>query len=108
MANSFKRAFQRNIGTSLTTVYTCPSATEAVVIGVTVANTTGATVYADVVVTISATDYYIVKTAPVPSGGSLVAVGVNAKLVLNASDIIKVKSDTATSLDAFASVLEIA
>ena len=49
----------------------------------------------------------IVKGAPIPAGGSLVAIGGDQKLVMEASDIIKVKSDTATSIDVALSILEI-
>ena len=46
MANAFERKLSRDIGTSLTAVgsYTVPGSTQTTVIGLTVANTTGATV----------------------------------------------------------------
>ena len=49
----------------------------------------------------------IVKSAPIPVGGSLVAIGGDQKLVMEASDIIKVKSSAATSIDVALSILEI-
>ncbi len=109
MANTFKNKLERQIGTSLTAIesYTVPASTETTVIGLTVSNTTAATIEVDVTVNDATNDYYVVKTAPVPSGGSLVVVGGDQKLVLTTGDSVKIKSDTATSADAVMSILEI-
>ena len=109
MANTFKNKLERQIGTSLTAIesYTVPASTETTVIGLTVSNTTAATIEVDVTVNDATNDYYVVKTAPVPSGGSLVVVGGDQKLVLTTGDSVKVKSDTATSADVVMSILEI-
>ena len=50
--------------------------------------------------------YYIVKNAEVYTGGSLVAVGGDQKLVLETGDLIRVVSDTASSVDTIVSVME--
>ena len=50
---------------------------------------------------------YLIKDAPVPIGSSLVAVGGDQKVVMNASDVLKVTSDTASSIDVALSILEI-
>jgi len=109
MANTFKNKLERQIGTSLTAIesYTVPASTETTVIGLTVSNTTAGTIEVDVTVNDATNDYYVVKTAPVPSGGSLVVVGGDQKLVLTTGDSVKVKSDTATSADVVMSILEI-
>ena len=109
MANTFKNKLERQIGTSLTAIesYTVPASTETTVIGLTVSNTTAATIEVDVTVNDATNDYYVVKTAPVPSGGSLVVVGGDQKLVLTTGDSVKIKSDTAISADAVMSILEI-
>ena len=109
MANTFKNKLQRQIGTSLTAIesYTVPASTETTVIGLTVSNITAATIEVDVTVNDATNDYYVVKTAPVPAGGSLVVVGGDQKLVLTTGDSVKVKSDTATSADVVMSILEI-
>ena len=109
MANTFKNKLERQIGTSLTAIesYTVPASTETTVIGLTVSNTSAATIEVDVTVNDATNDYYVVKTAPVPSGGSLVVVGGDQKLVLTTGDSVKIKSDTATSADAVMSILEI-
>lgn len=50
---------------------------------------------------------FLVKDAPVPAGGALVPVGGDQKIVLQATDVIKVQSDTANSADTTLSILEI-
>jgi hypothetical protein len=109
MANTFKRKTQQGIGASATTVggYTVPAATATTVIGLTCANTTTAPITVDVEHNDGSTDTYIVKGATVPSGGSLVVVGGDQKVVLEATDSIKVTSSAATSCDVIMSILEI-
>jgi hypothetical protein len=107
MANTFKNQFSKSVGTSAATIYTCPSATSTTIIGLTVGNTTTSPITVDVYVTSSATDYYLVKGATVPVGGSLVPVGGDQKLVLEAADVLKVISSAASSADVICSLLEI-
>jgi hypothetical protein len=109
MANDFKRKLSRSVGTSLTAVgsYTVGASTQTTVIGLTVANTTASQVLVDATLNDGSNDTYIVKSAPVPAGGSLVIIGGDQKVVLETNDSIKVKSDTASSVDAVMSILEI-
>jgi hypothetical protein len=107
MANNFKSFLSKDIGTSAASVYTCPSATQTTLIGLSMGNTSGSTVTASAYITRSSVDYYIVKNASVPVGGSLVAVGGDMKVVLEPTDILKVVSSAASSIDAVASLLEI-
>ena len=109
MANSFKRKLSRSIGTSLTAVgsYTVGASTEVTVIGLVVSNTTASQVPVDATVNDGANDTYLIKQAPVPSGGSIVIIGGDQKVVLETGDSLKVKSDTASSVDVVMSILEI-
>jgi hypothetical protein len=107
MANTFTSYVNKDVGTSAATVVTVASATQTTVIGMTAANTTSSSVTVDVYITRSAVNYYIIKGATVPAGGSLVIVGGDQKVVLIASDALKIVSSTATSVDAVTSVLEI-
>ena len=107
MANLFKSFPSKNVGTSPATVYTCPSATQTTLIGLSVANTSASPITTDAYVTRSAVDYYLVKTATVAVGGSLVIVGGDQKVVLEPTDVLKVVTSAATSADCFASLLEI-
>jgi hypothetical protein len=73
-----------------------------------VANTTTSPITCDAYVTSSGTDYYLIKTATVPVGGSLVIVGGDQKVVLEAADVLKVVTSAASSADVVCSLLEIA
>lgn len=107
MANTFKNVFSKNVGTAAATVYTGPSATQTTIIGMTVANTTASNINVDVYITSSAVDYYIVKGAMVPVGGSLVPIGGDQKVVIETGDVLKVVSSASSSADVTLSVLEI-
>ncbi len=107
MANTFTSYVNKDVGTSAATVVTVASATQTTVIGMTAANTTSSSVTVDVYITRSAVNYYIIKGATVPAGGSLVVVGGDQKVVLTVSDALKIVSSAASSIDAVTSVLEI-
>lgn len=109
MANTFKNAAAAATGTSEVSVYTVPSSTTTTVIGLTCANVTSTSpvkVSIRVFDTSASAHFFIVKNAEVFEGGSLVAVGGDQKLVLETGDIIKVQSDTASSIDTIVSVME--
>lgn len=107
MANTFKSYFNKNVGTSAATIYTCPSATQTTVIGLSVANTSAAPITCDAFITRSAVDYYLIETATVPVGSSLVIVGGDQKVVLQVGDVLKVVTSVASSADVVCSLLEI-
>jgi hypothetical protein len=109
MANTFKRKLSRGIGTSLTAIgsYAVPSSTATTVIGLAVANVTASQVIVDATVNDGSNDTYLIKSAPIPSGGTLVIIGGDQKVVLETLDSIKIKSDTAASVDVVMSILEI-
>ena len=109
MANTFGRKASRNIGTALTAIgsYAVGVSTTTTVIGLSVANISGSTVEVDVTHNDGTNDTYLIKGAPVLPGASLVLVGGDQKLVLTTNDSVKVKSNTASSVDAFMSILEL-
>lgn len=107
MANTFTSYGNKNVGTSAATVVTVGAATQTTIIGMSCANTTASPVTTDVYFTRSAVDYYLIKGATVPVGGSLVVVGGDQKVVLTTSDVLKVVSSAASSLDVVTSVLNI-
>lgn len=113
MANSFLSETQTAIGTSPVTILTCASSTETTIIGLSIANIVTSQITVDVILdasgrTSGAEDsVYLVKDAPIPVGGTLVAVGGDQKVVLEAGDIITVTSDTASSADVVLSHLDI-
>ena len=111
MANAFKTFTARDIDASSTTIYTCPSSpsTETTIIGLNVANILGVSI----TVTVELYDgggtdpTHIVKDAIIPVGSSLVVVGGDQKIVMNATDILKIKGSQTDCCDAVLSVLEI-
>ena len=105
--NTFKSYASKNVGTSAATVYTCPSATQTTLIGLSMANTSTSPITTDAYITRSAVNYYLVKGATVPVGGSLVVVGGDQKVVMQASDVLYILNSAASSGDCFASLLEI-
>jgi hypothetical protein len=107
MANNFKNFKSRNVGTSAVTVYTCPASTQTTVIGLSVANTSASPITTDVYITSGGLDFYLVKAATVPVGGSLVIAGGDQKVVLEAADALKAIMSAASSADVVASLLEI-
>lgn len=94
----------KNVGTSASTLTTVAASTTVAITSLVVANTTTSPITCDVYITRSATDYYLVKTATVAVGGSLEVIGGN-RVVLIASDALKVVSSAASSADVVVSVL---
>lgn len=107
MANTFTSYGNKSVGTSAATVVTIGASTQTTVIGMSCANILTSPVTVDAYFTRSAVDYYLVKGATVPVGGSLVIVGGDQKVVLITSDALKVVSSTAASIDVVTSVLNI-
>ena len=108
MANAFKTVTDTAVGTSAATIYTCPSATETTIIGMNVANILSVSITVDIQLENSDGDnVYILKDAIVPVGSALVAVGGDQKIVMNASDVLKVTASQASAADVTLSILEI-
>ena len=108
MANTFKIKTDTAVGTSAATIYTCPSATQTTIIGLSVANIVASQITVDVQLENNDGDnIYLVKAAPVPVGSAVVVVGGDQKVVMEASDVLKVTTNTASSGDVALSILEI-
>jgi hypothetical protein len=105
MANTFKNALARNVGTTAVTLYSAPASKKSICIELDVCNTTSSGVTVDAYITSGGDDYYIVKGTPVPVGGSLQIIA-GQKIVLSDEDALKVVSNTASSLDVISAILE--
>lgn len=105
MANNFKNYFVKNANTTPQTVVTVSSGVQTTVIGMTLANMTTSPITANVYVTSGGTDYYVLSQGGIPVGSSLVPVGKEQKLVLEATDALKVSASG--NADVILSVLEI-
>ena len=107
MANTFKLKTKANVGVSTSNVYVVPSATTTVVIGVTLANTTGSSINVGVGVTrASSDDVKLMKNVPIPQGSSFEFMGGN-KIVLETTDTFTANSDVNNSLDVALTIMEI-
>jgi len=108
MANLFKRFISANVGTTFEAIggYEVPAANVATVIGLSIANRSNTGITVDAVLSNSTQATYIIRNAPVPFGGTLVAVGGDQKVVMQVGDSIEVVSDTSTSADVILSLLE--
>ena len=116
MANTFKLKSKTNVGVTTVGIYTVPSATTTVVIGITLANTSGSGINVGVGVSRAAEgavglgtghdDIILLKNTPIPQGSSLEVMQGN-KIVMEASDIFKVESDVNNSLDVALTIMEI-
>lgn len=108
MASAFKSATAVNVGASLTTVYTTPSNTTVTIIGLYLCNQSGGAIEATVEFFDTSNSHHatIVKNTPIPSDSTVVAIGGEGKIVLEAGDAIKVQSNVASSMDVTLSYLE--
>ena len=107
MANTFKLKTKANVGVTTTAVYVVPSATTTVVIGVTLANTTGSSINVGIGINRgSSDDVKLMKSVPIPQGSSFEFMGGN-KIVLETTDTIVAESDVNSSLDVALTIMEI-
>ena len=107
MANTFKLKTKANVGVTTTPVYVVPSATTTVVIGVTLANTSGQGINVGVGINRgSQDDISVLKNVPIPQGSSLEFMQGN-KVVLEATDTLTAESDVNNSLDVALTIMEI-
>jgi len=107
MANTFKNAATGS-NTSVTTLYTCPGATSAVIHALYVSNVDGAN-DATINVTISGsanfqTRRHLMKTVNVPADSTLI---VEKPINLGAGDKLETQASANGDIEAFASILEI-
>jgi hypothetical protein len=104
MAQNFRRYISRNIGTSVQSIIT--PTTYTTVVGINLSNTTASSVNVSAYITTGGVDYYLVKGASIPTGSALQVLDGGAKFVIQSGDVLKVVSDTATSIDAWTSTVD--
>ena len=107
MANTFKLKTKANVGVTTSDVYVVPSATTTVVIGVTLANTSGSSINVGIGINRgSSDDVKLMKSVPIPQGSSFEFMGGN-KIVLETTDTLVAESDVNSSLDVALTIMEI-
>lgn len=109
MANTFTRKLSRGVGTTAASIgsYTVAANTTVVIVGLTVTNTSGSAITANVFINDGAANTSVVTNAPISSGASLVPIGGDQKIVLLTGDSLQVQSSAASSVDAILSIMEI-
>ena len=112
MANEFKNAIAQNINAVVgtgTIIYTVPTSKTSILLELDVANTSINVVEASVEIldrSVSASAWrYLVKNAPVPTGGSLMVIA-GQKIVLKPLDSVRVTSSVNPGMDVVAAILE--
>ena len=107
MAEVYQRA-QAELTTSLATIYSCPSSTSAVVIGMRFTNIDGSSsVNVEAKVGASgSTMYVLAPNTPLPVGSSLSGLS-GDKLIMEAGEILEAKASANGDADIMLSVLEI-
>ena len=115
MANTFKiktnDAMPTSAGTPLT-LYTVPSSTTTIVLGLMLCNVDTSQRLVDVHIESNTSDnesnsnVHAIKDAPIPAGSTL-EVMAGTKVVLQETDVLKIDCDVAAKIDATLSIMEI-
>lgn len=111
MANTFKVDTKANLLTdavsnSTTNIVSAGASATVILLSVLVANTGSSSANVDIyLVTSTGDDVYLVRNAPVPAGSSLELIS-GSKVILESSDVLRARSNTATTLDISVSYLE--
>jgi|TARA_R100001129_G_C5092144_1_gene181601 pyridoxal/pyridoxine/pyridoxamine kinase len=105
MANTYTNAKVDLTSTSVTTLYTCASATTAIVKSIIVSEDSGNADTITVTLTNGSDVFSLFKTKSISANGTTELL--SAPLVLQATEILKVTAATADRLHVVASILEI-
>lgn len=111
MANTFKlvnNAVMSTTANQTDALYTVPSSTTTIILGLTLCNVHTAQVSATVEIVDSSASVTstVIKDAPIPVGGSLEIMSGN-KIVVETTDVVKVSSSIADKISATMSIMEI-
>ena len=105
MAQNFRRYTLPAVGTVTTAVSAAFDSYDTIV-GISLSNITGSTINVDCYIYDGSNNIYLVKTAPIPSGGALQVLDGGAKVVVQTSDRMYIQSDTASSVDVWVSTVD--
>ena len=105
MANNYKNSKLDLTSTSITTLYTCPASTTAIMKSILVSDDSGSGDTITLTITSGSDVFSIYKVKAVGANGTVELL--TAPLVVQASEILKVTAATANRLHVVASYLEI-
>ena len=104
MAQDFRNTLNRVIGTGDTTILTAGN--YDAVIGIRCCNVLTSTIKVDVKIAKGGADYFLAKGVVIPPNSAIELIQGGAKIVLKNGDVLKAKSDTASSLDIVTSFID--
>jgi len=104
MAQDFTRYIARATGTGGATILTANS--NDAIVSIRLANILGTPITADVYITVSAADYYLVKAISLPTGSSIELIDGGSRIVLISGDVLKVDCSDNSALDVWVSVVD--
>jgi len=111
MAKTFKIDTKSSVVTDAvsstnTNILSAGGSATLVLLSILVSNKTGASADIDVyLVTNTGDDVYLIRNAPIPAGSSLEIIS-GSKIIMESSDILRVRSDTGSAVDVAVSYLE--
>ena len=110
MANTFKNAFAANVSnSSYVDLYTVPSSTTTIILGLALCNKTASAVNITVQMqdtSNSNNDFQVLDTVSIPARTTLEVLA-GQKYVLETTDVLRVKAGTASAIDATLGFMEI-
>ena len=104
MAQDFRNTLNRVIGTGDTTILTAGD--YDAVIGIRCCNVLTTTIKVDVKIAKGGADYFLAKGVVIPPNSAIELIQGGAKIVLENNDLLKAKSNTASSLDIVTSFID--
>lgn len=112
MANTFTKSTKSSLSTAdvtsnaATNVVTASGGATLIILSVLISNKTGSSALGNVYLLPNSGDpVFLIKNAPIPAGSSLEMIS-GSKLILNANDVLRASSDTASALDIVISYLQ--
>ena len=109
MPTAFKNYLTSNIGVTPTVVFTSGAGVQTTIYSFTIANikSPAAPITVSAYITSGVTTSYLVKDAPLPTGGTLVVVGEPQKLAMETGDTISVDASVSVAADVVISIVEL-
>ena len=110
MANTFKVDTKSSCVTDAHTstnanVLSAGGSATLILLSILVSNKTGASADVDVFLVTTGDDVYLLRNAPIPAGSSLELIS-GSKVIMESSDVLRIRTDTASAIDVAVSYLE--
>ena len=104
MAQNFRRYTSNAVGATPAAVYTANS--YDAIVGISLSNILATAITVDCYINDGSNNIYLVKDAPIPTGGSLQVLDGGAKFVVQNLDVLSVVSSDASSCDVWVSAVD--